>query len=293
MSFKTISSSSSIAISASSSIRKLPGTSRTTSQPAASVQSTSIQITSRTTTTTVSSLSPSTASFISQISNSTIDPDTVFPIATESPFTSAPAVVSNTTELGPGKYVLIALGVFIPIVVGCCALARWRRRRMRRFREASNTAGGTDAEALPWVAAERRTGSARSSTQVMPAMRGPARSGSMVQLNDGIPWQTVPPVPGMVSVRGSISGVSGDQAGGAVTGIMRRPSLPLLSSTDEIYERRVQQELVPSVSSAASGAGGSASPSESARGLIQGGDIDPVRLKHKRDLFGTVSGNQE
>ncbi|KAJ3222148.1 hypothetical protein HDU81_010088 [Chytriomyces hyalinus] len=111
------------------------------------------------------SVSSSAAIVTTSKSSAVIASSSAIPLVSQIPPSASP-IISGTvddlstgygnkagrSDLGAAKYVLIAFGVLIPVVMGLCLYQSWRKKQRRREQSIKEGHLGN----LPWVAADRR-----------------------------------------------------------------------------------------------------------------------------------------
>ncbi|KAJ3243083.1 hypothetical protein HDU78_000858 [Chytriomyces hyalinus] len=169
---------------------------------------------------------------------------------------------TDSSDLGATKYVLIAFGVLIPVVVGLCLYQSWRKKQRRR--EQSIKAGNLGN--LPWVAADRRPSGREGAVSVSNlATRAPGSFDSGKPMAAGVG----PSTSSLLSQSGS-----------------RDPASNWRSQS------RGLPEMVPvrkmSIEGLAGGSGRHASPGRASRENLTElsvTEVNPLKLKQKRDIF--------
>ncbi|KAI8839048.1 hypothetical protein BJ741DRAFT_707005 [Chytriomyces cf. hyalinus JEL632] len=169
---------------------------------------------------------------------------------------------ADSSDLGATKYVLIAFGVLIPVVMGLCLYQSWRKKQRRR--EQSIKAGNLGS--LPWVAADRRPSGRESAVSVSNlSTRAPGSFDSGKAIAAGVG----PSTSSLLSQSGTTDTASNWKS--------QSRGLP-----EMVPVRKMSIEGLPG------GPARHASPGRASRENLTElsvSEVNPLKLKQKRDIF--------
>ncbi|KAJ3406887.1 hypothetical protein HDU80_010175 [Chytriomyces hyalinus] len=254
-------SQSSVASRAASTSRAISPAPRPSSSPSSSPLRTSRSVSSSAAITTSSKSSVTSSSAIPLVSQISPSPSPIISGTVED-LNTGYGNKTDSSDLGAAKYVLIAFGVLIPVVVGLCLYQSWRKKQRRR--EQSIKAGNLGN--LPWVAADRRPSGREGAVSVSNlATRAPGSFDSGKPMAAGV--------------------------GPSTSSLLSQPG-----TRDPVSNWRSQSrglpEMVPvrkmSIEGLAGGSGRHASPGRASRENLTElsvTEVNPLKLKQKRDIF--------